>query len=103
MIIVGVDESLRTYKLLEGINRRYFSLLTSIALRSGDETAIDRHLAESSHANDSSDPSNGLILAVQCADAATIKYILSKNTVDVNARDLHGNTVPSDRLPDKLY
>ena len=33
-----------------------------------------------------------LVLAVQCADTKTVEYVLSRQEVDVNGRDIHGNT-----------
>ena len=33
-----------------------------------------------------------LILAVQCADYKTVEYVLGKEGIDINARDVNGNT-----------
>ncbi|BFZ53889.1 hypothetical protein PYCC9005_000920 [Savitreella phatthalungensis] len=75
---IGVDESLRQYKLLE-------------ALRTGDKSAVDQYMTSSS--SRSKGGSDALLLAVQCADLHTVQHVVAKrDQLDVNERDINGNT-----------
>ncbi|CAG8518416.1 3317_t:CDS:2 [Ambispora leptoticha] len=95
---VSVEESLKTYQLLE-------------ALRTNDTGFLQNHLASyqppSSSPNNSSSTLSGtppslslnhtpspLILAVQCSATPTVEYVLSHLPpgFDINQRDQYGNT-----------
>lgn len=77
---VGVDESLRQFKLLE-------------ALRTGDTANIDQYLVPAAgKSGTESRGSDALILAVQCAELRTVQHVLNKPSTDPNSRDAHGNT-----------
>lgn len=100
---IGVDESLRSYKLLEGmfVPECVMTSINLIALKTGDRESIDKYILFSSHAPDSRtsigsshapDSVQPLVLAVQCADTKTVEYVLGKQEVDINGRDLNGNT-----------
>ncbi|CAG8795297.1 9452_t:CDS:2, partial [Dentiscutata erythropus] len=86
-----IEESLKTYQLLE-------------ALRSGDTTVLSSLLSnyslptssQSSITSDSNHviPPSPLILAVQCATMTTIEFIITNfsHIIEINQRDQHGNT-----------
>lgn len=87
-----IEESLKTYQLLE-------------ALRSGDTTVLSSLLSNyssptlTSQNSIASDiyhviPPSPLILAVQCATMATIEFIITNfsQIIEINQRDQHGNT-----------
>jgi oxysterol-binding protein 1 len=100
----GVEESIKTFKLLEGPATSYLRLADCVALRANDRASVDEALklyASSSKcsslerprqtiANDMPTP---LHLAIQCAPAQMVEYILSKGTIDLNAKNKQGNTV----------
>jgi oxysterol-binding protein 1 len=98
----GVEESIKTYKLLEGISACE-SLIT--ALRANDRAAVDdalqlyaatqkRQSSEKGRPSMSStgDATTPLHLAVQCAPTSMVEYIVSQGKVDLSAKSKQGNT-----------
>ncbi|KTW25726.1 hypothetical protein T552_03338 [Pneumocystis carinii B80] len=93
--LVGAEESLRTFRLLEGVEKPF---------RSGDIEAVDKcfdnyekEISEECTRTPSSsirafDLFSPLILAVQCASVSIVEHILHKNIFDVNHKDDYGNT-----------
>jgi oxysterol-binding protein 1 len=76
-----------------------------LALRTNDKAGVDDALKNySTHqrqpssersrqsSSASNEPATPLHLAVQCAPASIIEYILSKHKVDLSAKNRHGNT-----------
>ncbi|RUS23747.1 ankyrin repeat-containing domain protein [Jimgerdemannia flammicorona] len=94
----AVEESLRTFKLLEALRAGDHAALTTIVHTSysahqGSHPTIP--VAPSSPASMDGSPrqsSTPLHLAVQCASTGTVEFLLSLATLDVNARDASGNT-----------
>jgi ankyrin repeat protein len=104
----GVEESIKIYKLLEGIKTQfpsiYHGLHLLIALRANDKPGVDDALKAytpiqrraSSEKGRPSMSSNELAtplhLAVQCATTPMVEYVISKRAVDLSAKNRQGNT-----------
>jgi hypothetical protein len=98
----GVEESIKTYKLLEGITACQ-SLIT--ALRANDRAAVDDALQQyaATQKRQSSekgrpsmsftgDAATPLHLAVQCAPTSMVEYVVTQRKVDLSAKNKQGNT-----------
>ena len=77
---VTIEQSVRTFRLFE-------------ILRNGETTAISKAIKECQEAQNQTNATSILHLAIQCAEPQVVEFILSNgDSIDINARDRDGNT-----------
>jgi oxysterol-binding protein 1 len=105
IVLAGLEESIKTYKLLEGKNSLQFRAYFHLALRSNDKAGVDDALKTYStqtkrpsfdkarlSPGSSYEVATPLHLAVQCASPSMVEYLLSRHKLDLSAKNRQGNT-----------